>query len=80
MIKASANISVTFKLKIQVRGVFNKKNKWNQDVKLNFEFWTLPISKFALVRIIVHQFYNLKQKMYMVFTQKFEFCFQIYIT
>ena len=62
---------------------FNKKNKWNQDVKLNFEnfeFWTLPISKFALVRIIVYQFYNLKLKIYMVFTEKFEFCFQIFIT
>ena len=83
VIKASANISVTFKLKIQVRVFFNKKNKWNQDVKLNFEnfeFWTVPISKFALFRVIVYQFYNLKLKIYMVFTEKFEFCFQIFIT
>ena len=63
--------------------VFNKKNKGNQDVKLNFEnleLLTVPISKFALVRVIVYQFCNLKLKIYMVFTEKFEFCFQIFTT
>ena len=61
---------------------FNQKNKWNQDVKSNlenFEFSVGPISKFALVRMIVHQFKNLKLKICMVFTQEFEFCFQIFI-
>ena len=61
---------------------FNQKNKWNQDVKSNFEnfeFWVGPISKFALVRIIVHQLKNLNLKICMVFTQEFEFCFQIFI-
>ena len=55
---------------------FDNKNRWNPDVNLNFEnfeFWTVPISKFALVRITVYQFYNLKLKIYMVFTEKFEF-------
>ena len=61
---------------------FNQKNKWNQDIKSNFEnyeFWVGPFPKFALVRMIVNEFKNLKLKMYMVFTQEFEFCFQILI-
>ena len=61
---------------------FNQKNEWNQDVKSNFEtseFWVVPIPKFALVRIIVHQLKNLNLKICMVFTQEFEFCFQIFI-
>ena len=61
---------------------FNNKNKRNQDVKSNFktsEFWVVPIPKFALVRIIVHQLKNLNLKKCMVFTQDFEFCFQIFI-
>ena len=61
---------------------FNQKNEWNQDVKSNFEnfeFWIGPISKFALVTIIVHQLKNLNLKICMVFTQEFEFCFQIFI-
>ena len=61
---------------------FNQKNEWNQDVKTNFEnfeFWVGPIPKFALVRIIVHQSKNLNLKICMVFTQEFEFCFQIFI-
>ena len=53
---------------------FNQKNKWNQDVKSNFEnfeFWVGPISKFALE--------DLNLKISIVFTQEFEFCFQIFI-
>ena len=44
---------------------FNQKNKWNQDVKSNFEnieLWVGPISKFALVRIIVYQLKSLNLK------------------
>ena len=61
---------------------FNQKNEWNQDVKSNFEtfeFWVGPISKFAPVRIIVHQLKTLNVKICMVFTQEFEFYFQIFI-
>ena len=57
---------------------FNQKNKWNQDAKTNFEnfeFWAGPISKFALV----HRFENFNLKICMVFTQKFEICFKIFI-
>ena len=36
MRKSSANNSVIFKPKIQVRGVFQSVNKWNQDVESNF--------------------------------------------
>ena len=60
----------------------NQENKWNQDVKSNFEtfeFWVGPISKSARARIIVHQFKNLKLKMCMVDIKEFEFCFQISI-
>ena len=60
VIKASANNSVIFKPKIQVRVFFfNQKNKWNQGVKSNFEkfgFWVELIPKFALVRALFHQF------------------------
>ena len=62
---------------------FNQKNEWNQDVKLNFEtseFWVVPIPKFALVRIIVHQLKKLNLKICMIFTQEFDFCFQIFIS
>ena len=58
------------------------KSEWNQDLKSNFEtseFWDVPIPKFALVRIIVHQLKNLNLKKCMVSTQEFEFCFQIFI-
>ena len=44
---------------------FNQKNEWNQDVKSNFEtseFWVVPIPKFALVRIIVHQLKKIEYK------------------
>ena len=61
---------------------FNQKNEWNQDVKSNFEtseFWVVPIPKFALVRIIVHQLKNLNVEKGMVFTQEFDFCFKIFI-
>ena len=44
--------------------------------RCQIEFWVGPISKFALVRIIVHQFKNLNLKIRMVFTQEFEFCFK----
>ena len=62
---------------------FNQKNEWNQDVKSNFEsfeFWIGPISKFALVRIIVFQFKNLNLKLCVVFTQEFEFRIESFIT
>ena len=62
---------------------FNQKNEWNQDVKSNFEtseFWVVPIPKFALVRIIVHQLKKLNVKKGMIFTQEFDFCFQIFIS
>ena len=45
----------------------------------NFEFWVGPISKFAVIRMIIHQFKNLKLKICMDFTQEFEFFVQILI-
>ena len=73
MIKSSANNSVIFKPKISIREMNGIKSFEN------FEFWVGPISKFALVRIIVHQLKNFNLKICMVFTQEFEFCFQIFI-
>ena len=60
-------------LKFKQGVFFNQKNEWNQDVKSNFEnieFWVGPISKLALVRIIVHQLKNLNLKIPMVFQKK----------
>ena len=45
----------------------------------NYEFWVGPFPKFALVRRIVNEYKNLKLYMYIVFTQEFEFWFQILI-
>ena len=58
---------------------FNQKNKWNWGVKSNFEnfdFWIVPISRFALAMTTINQFQILRLKLHMVFTQKFEFWFQ----
>ena len=58
----------------------NQKNKWNLGVKSNFEFWMMPITKFAPVVTTVNQFQKLRLVLCMVFNQKFEFCSQYFIT
>ena len=70
-------------LKFKQGVFFNQKNKRNLGVKLNFEnfdFWVVPISKFALSMTMINQFQILRLKLRMVFTQKFEFWFQNFFT
>ena len=37
----------------------------------NFSLWVMPITKFALVMITVHQFQKLRRELCIVFSQKF---------
>ncbi len=79
VIKVSVNNFVIFKPKIRLWGVFQSEKQIESRCQTkfeNFEFLVSPISKFFLVRIIVHQFENLNLKICMVFTWDFEFCFQ----
>ena len=61
------------KPKIEARGVFfYQKNKWNSDVKSNFQifdFWAVPTCRFALILTKGHQFKESKVKLHSVFTK-----------
>ena len=60
---------------------FNQKNKWNLEVKTNFEnfdFQVLPVLIFALILIKTHHFQTSNINLYSEFTNWCRFWFKIF--